>query len=105
PFIPSSLLLLIPLPAPLPWLIPDRPTANVHQMPPPNPTPSHSLSLLTPLFDTDRWNCYQCWLLRLGPLSPTLHTVYFVFPSLIPYQVKNKSREGVNEWKEMERER
>lgn len=32
---------------------------------PPASTPSHSLSLLTPLFDTDRWNCYQYWLLSL----------------------------------------
>lgn len=60
--------------------------------PPPTPgsTPRpSSLSLLTPLFDTDTWNCYQYWLLS-QPLSPTLHAVYFVFLFLIPYQVKNK---------------
>lgn len=54
--------------SPLPCLFPDRPTANVHQMPPltptpPNPAHRRSLSLLTPLFNTDRWNCYQYWLL------------------------------------------
>lgn len=36
--------------------------------------PPLCLSLLTLCFDTDRWNCYQRWLLSLSqPLSPTLH--------------------------------
>lgn len=61
--------------------------------------PPPRLSLLTPCFDTDRWNCYQRWLLSPSqPLSPTLHAVYPAFLFLIPYQVKNKS--GENEWKE-----
>lgn len=77
--------------APLPWLFPDRPTANVHQMPShlhtiPRPVTAHSsvryrqmelLSVLAPLSLSQ-------------PLSPTLHTVYLVFLFFIPYQVKNK---------------
>lgn len=77
--------------SPLPWLFPDRPTANVHQMPSrlhpiPQPVTAHSsvryrqmelLSVLAPVSLSQ-------------PLSPTLHTVYFVFLFLIPYQVKNK---------------
>lgn len=88
-FLPPSLLLLIPLSFPLSWLFPDRPTANVHQMPPQlhpisQPVTAHSsvqyrqMELLSVLASLSQ------------PLSPTLHTVYFVFLFLIPYQVKNK---------------
>lgn len=105
PFILFSLPLLIPLSSPLLshgcfqtdlWPMCTRC--------PPHSTPSRSLSLLTSLFDTDRWNCYQYWLLCLSqPMSPTRHTVYFVFLFLMPYQVKNNNRE--REWKEREGER
>lgn len=68
---------------------------------PPNSTPSRSLSLLTPLFDTDRWNCYQYWL-----LSPCLslclpHSTLSILSSFLLSLTKWKiSRE--KEWVERE---
>lgn len=72
--------------------------------PPQNSTPSRSLSLLTPLFDTDRWNCYQHWLLCLSLCLPqsTLSILSSSFLSLTKWKI---SREREREWVERERER
>lgn len=91
---------LPPLDSSLPHFLTVDSGVSVHQITPPH----KSLSLLTLCFDTDRWNCYQRWLLSPSqPLSPTLHTVYPAFLFLIPYQVKNKSRERTSGKREAER--
>lgn len=72
--------------------------------PPPLPlqpsTPSHSLSPLTPLFDTDRWNCYQYWLLCLSLCLPhsTLSILSSSFLSLTKWKI-SRGRGRENEWK------
>lgn len=50
--------------------------------------PSRSLSLLTPLFDTDRWNCYQRWLLSVS--ASVSHTPCCLFCLLLSYPVPSK---------------
>ncbi len=58
---------------------------------PPRPC---SLSLLTPLFDTDRWNCYQYWL--LSPCLPhsTLSILSSSFLSLTKWKISRESTSG-----------
>lgn len=95
PSLPSSLHSSL---SPLPWSFPDRPTANVHQMPPPpSPATHNSTPSRQPVTAHPSVRYRQMELLSVlvslclsQPLSPTLHTVYFVFLFLIPYQVKNK---------------
>lgn len=99
PGLKSSLSLLL-------WLFPDRPRANVHQMPPP-PTPPHphSLSLLTLCsIQTDGIAISPGFTPCLSRclLHSTLSILPSSFLSLTEWKIR---RERENKWKEKERER
>lgn len=85
--------------SPLSWLFPDRPRANVHQMPPNPPPPlspkSHPIPQPVTAHSSVRYRHMELLSVPASlslsqPLSPTLRAVYFVFLFLIPDQVKNK---------------
>lgn len=68
-------------------------------------TPSRSLSLLTPLFDTDRWNCYQYWPLSVSASVSHTPLCLCCFPLSYPFPSKKISgeRDGMSGKSEQEK--